>query len=109
MAARKGSKKFTGVFPRGKGFAGSVKVKGKTYWTDICRTQKEAADARPLLKAEIEGINVLNSSVAPHTFGAFRDWWLAQERASTKIQRERGTPQNAMKRKTLDSYEEQSA
>lgn len=109
-------KMYPGVYPRGDGYAGCVKVKtgvgddGKaiwtSVWTDVYPTQKEAHHAKPALKAEREGRAVATSGVVPTTVGAFRTWWIAQERVKTKLARARDKAEDALKRSSIDNYEE---
>jgi integrase len=105
-------RKYPGVQQRGSGYAGHVKIKVdgdyKTFWTGIYATQKDAFEAKGPLKQELQAQASRTGAGAPKTVGPFRDWWIAQERTNTKIQRERGTPENALKRNTITAYEEQT-
>jgi hypothetical protein len=64
--------------------------------------------ARGPLRDEKAGEVACSSADAPATIGAFREWWLQRERINTKLMRERGTPQKALKRQSINNYADQT-
>ena len=102
--SRIAGKKYPAVYPRGSGYAGKVEFRGRSFWTRVCATQREASELRPSLRKQLERRTPAEPGQLPRTLAAFRVHWLAALRKELGIQRKRGTPQMSLKEQTIDHY-----
>ena len=97
-------KKYPGVYSRGNGYAGKVQFRGRSHWTRVCATQREASALRAALRKDLERRLPAAPGQLPRTLAPFREHWLAVLRKEQGMQRKRGTPQMSLKQQTIDHY-----
>ena len=87
--SRIAGKKYPAVYPRGSGYAGKVEFRGRSFWTRVCATQREASELAVPAK-QLERRTPAEPGQLPRTLAAFRVHWLTALRKELGIQRKRG-------------------